>query len=355
MRSLALAFFALMMILAAPRPGLSGCSPEGSDVPRIAPWYGGRSAAASLRFDDNLESHLDIALPMMNRMAVRGTFMVSPGRRSFMKRREEWLGQVPALGHELGNHTMNHRGAGSLAEAEYEIGEAAKILREAGKRPDRLLLFASGGGKRWGGKRWSESDRMYRDIPGSLDMIDLYDGNYPYVNVTGDLTPDQLIGYVDRAIVEGRHQAFTFHGVGAPSIRDHVRRLIRGKDLAFPEEKFLAFLRLLKDRSEKVWIAPLGDILKYRGEYEAAALEGIRRQGDHVTFRLVVGTDPVLFDHPLTVVLPWPEAGKARILQDGKTVEGHFGIQDLLVFDLSPVTSFVSVGPAPPALVQPSD
>jgi len=354
MRTFFLAFLALMTMLAVPRSGSSG-TPAGSDLPRIAPWYGGRAAAVSLRFDDNLESHLDIAVPAMNRLGIRGTFMVSPGRRSIVKRREEWFEKVPAMGHELGNHTMNHRGASSLAEADYEIGEAARILRETGEKPHRLLLFASGGGKLWGGKRWSESDRAYRSLPGYFDMIDLYDGSHPYVNVTGDLTPDQLVGYVDKAILERRHQAFTFHGVGAPSIRDHVRRLIRGKDLAFPKEKFLAFLHLLKDRSEKVWIAPLGDILKYRREYEAAALEEIRRQGDHVVFRLVVGTDPVLFDHPLTVVLPWPDVGKPRILQDGKTVEGHFRIQDLLVIDLSPVTSFVSVGPALPAPAKPSN
>jgi peptidoglycan/xylan/chitin deacetylase (PgdA/CDA1 family) len=316
---------------------------SGKDLPIIARWHGGRAAAVSLRFDDNLKSHLYKAIPIMNLFGIRGTFMVSPGTSSFKKNQEYWLTEVPAMGHELGNHTMHHRGSESLSEAENEIGEAARIIRKTTGDPDRLLVFASGGEKRWGGKRWSDADEAYHEIFDSYNMIDLYDGNHPYINVAGGLTPDELISYVDSAAKEGRYQAFTFHSVGAPTLRDLVRRFIKGINLSYPETNFRQFMEMLHDRSDRVWIAPLGEILKYQMEYASARLEGIQHHRDGIGFQLIVDTDPILYDHPLTMVLPWQDVGPVRILQDGKEVEMRYDHEGRISFDLTPVTSFIQV------------
>jgi len=309
----------------------------------IAPWYGGRDAAVSLRFDDNLPSQLDRAVPEMDRFGIRGTFMVSPGRSGFKKRRDDWLRKVPAMGHELGDHTMHHKGARDPAEAAYEIGEAARIIREAVGDPDRLLVFASGGRKRWGGKRWSEAGGKYQDLPGSLNMIDLYDGRHPYINVLGGMSPDDLIEQVDRAAGEGRYQAFTFHSIGPPTLRDRVRNLVLGIDLAYPEADFKQFIQKLHDRSGRVWIAPIGDILKYQAEYASAHLEEVGSQGSTGRFRLTVGTDPVLYDQPLTLLLPLPADSSSRVRQDGQEVETGTGPGGRILFDVRPVPSIIEV------------
>jgi peptidoglycan/xylan/chitin deacetylase (PgdA/CDA1 family) len=342
------------MIMIATPSHVSGLKPE-KDFPRIAPWYGGMAAAVSLRFDDNLESHLYKAIPVMNLFGIKGTFMVSPGRSSFIKHQEYWLKEVPGMGHELGNHTMHHRGAENLSEAENEIGEAAKILRKTSGNPDRLLVFASGGGKRWGGKRWSDADEAYHTIFESYNMIDLYDGHHPYINVVKGLTPEELINYVDSAVKEGRYQAFTFHSVGAPTLRDLVRRLIKGVNLSYPEEDFRQFMKMLKDRSDRVWIAPLGDILKYQTQYTSARLEKIQHHKDGISFQLIVDTDPILYDQPLTVVLPLPDVTSVRILQDGNEVEIQYDPEDRVFFDLTPVTSFIQVDLIPGALTSFAD
>ena len=316
---------------------------------RITPWYGGRSAAVSLRFDDNLDSHLDKAIPLMNRFNIKGTFMVSPGRSSFKKRQNNWMKQVPAIGHEIGNHTMHHRGADNLTEARYEISEAAKIIRAGKGKPDRLLVFASGGGKRWGGNRWSSADEAYLQIPGSLNMIDLYDGNHPYVNVTGNITTDELIGYVDTTLKKGLYQAFTFHNIGTPNFRDLVRRVVRGISLSYPEEDFHQFVKMLSDRSDSVWIGTIGDILKYQEEYRSARIVKLGYRGDSIQYQLSIGTDPSLYDHPLTLALQGPDTGNVRILQDGSPVKMQTGGTGVILADLIPKNSLIQIEEAPGA------
>lgn len=316
---------------------------------RITPWYGGRSAAVSLRFDDNLDSHLDKAIPLMNRFNIKGTFMVSPGRSSFKKRQNNWMKQVPAIGHEIGNHTMHHRGADNLTEARYEISEAAKIIRAGKGKPDRLLVFASGGGKRWGGNRWSSADEAYLQIPGSLNMIDLYDGNHPYVNVTGNITTDELIGYVDTTLKKGLYQAFTFHNIGTPTFRDLVRRVVRGISLSYPEEDFHQFVKMLSDRSDSVWIGTIGDILKYQEEYRSARIVKLGYRGDSIQYQLSIGTDPSLYDHPLTLALQGPDTGNVRILQDGSPVKMQTGGTGVILADLIPKNSLIQIEEAPGA------
>ena len=335
--------FVLISMVTIPTYSLASSPGEGS--PKIAPWYGGRDAAVSLRFDDNQESHLDKAIPIMNRFNIKGTFMVSPGRSSFKRRQGSWLKQVPAMGHDLGNHTMHHRGAADLDEAMYEISEAAGIIRANTGDPDRLLVFASGGGKRWGGNRWSSAEEAYLQIPGALNMIDLYDGNHPYINVTEDITPDELIRYVDTAANKGLYQAFTFHNVGVPTFRDFVRRVIRGKYLSYPEESFNEFIKMLSERSDKVWIGTIIDILKYQAQFRSARLEILGSQGDTIRYQLSVGTDPSLYDHPLTLALQEPDSGKDKILifQDGSPVKIRAGVTGTILADLIPRNSLIRI------------
>ena len=350
-------FFCLPLIFMIAMPSYVPAASPGDASLRLAPWYGGRDAAVSLRFDDNQESHLDKAIPIMNRFNVKGTFMVSPGRSSFKKRQDTWFTQVPSMGHDLGNHTMNHRGAAKLDQAMYEISEAAKIIRANTGDPHRLLVFASGGGKRWGGNRWSSAEEAYLRIPGSLDMIDLYDGNHPYVNVTANITPDELIGYVDAAAEKGLYQAFTFHNIGAPTFRDIVRRVVRGKNLSYPEENFSDFIKMLSERSERVWIATLVDILKYQAQYQSARLERLEDKGDTIRYQLSIATEPSLYDHPLTLVLREPEEGKdkIRVFQDERPLTVQAGEAGTLLADLSPKNSLIQIkgsGTADPGTVK---
>ena len=69
-------------------------------------------ALVSLTFDDALPEHLDVAMPILERHGMRGTFYVNVGSESFLGRQDEWAAAA-ARGHELGNHTVFHPGVSS--------------------------------------------------------------------------------------------------------------------------------------------------------------------------------------------------------------------------------------------------
>ncbi|TQF73165.1 polysaccharide deacetylase family protein [Pseudoalteromonas luteoviolacea] len=68
--------------------------------------------AISLSFDDARESQVDIAIPLLNKHGVKGTFYVNP---QFAKKRLEGWKKAVKQGHELGNHTSSHLCTGNFA------------------------------------------------------------------------------------------------------------------------------------------------------------------------------------------------------------------------------------------------
>lgn len=66
----------------------------------------------SLTFDDALDEHLDVAMPLLEQHGLRGTFYVNVGSESFTRRHRDWSAAA-ARGHELGNHTVFHPGVSS--------------------------------------------------------------------------------------------------------------------------------------------------------------------------------------------------------------------------------------------------
>ena len=67
----------------------------------------GKKLLASLTFDDGLDVHLDVALPVLDSHGLLGTFYVSLNSPGFAPRIDEWRA-ASRRGHELGNHTIFH-------------------------------------------------------------------------------------------------------------------------------------------------------------------------------------------------------------------------------------------------------
>lgn len=80
-------------------------------------WPDNRTAAVSLRFDDGLQSHLDVVVPMLNERGFRGTFYLCPAGtdEQWQQTSEKWR-PVHDAGHEIGNHTLSHPVPASLAD-----------------------------------------------------------------------------------------------------------------------------------------------------------------------------------------------------------------------------------------------
>ena len=324
---------------------LTASAAAGDGQVRIAPWYRNLDASVSLRFDDGLESHAVKVIPLLNRYGFRATFLVNPGSKQYRAHRDFWEKTVPSLGHHLGNHTMNHRGARTIEEADYEIGETSRIIWRVQPRESKLLVFASGGGKKlWGGKEWEQADPAYRQLVQKYHLIDLYDGNHPYLSVRSGMGTKDLCGALDSTLARGGHQSYAFHDIGKSSFLERVKMLFRGYGMTISEETFAGFLSCLDERRKRIWVSPLDDILKYEEEVRDATVQTTRSDRHADTLQLSVSTDPALYDQPITLILPYrqgrtvqsvrQEQEQCAVYQDGA---GH------VLVDVRPVNSTVTI------------
>lgn len=332
-----------LAVLSALMLGPMGQSAAMGEMAKVAPWYRNYDGAMSLRFDDNRESHIKIVVPALNQYGFKATFMVNPGKDSYIKNRDFWEGEVVEKGHRLGNHTMHHNGAKTLEEAEYEIGEAAKILRSAQNDESGLLVFAAGGLTRWGGKRWEESSEPYKHLVEKFHLIDLYDGFHASKPVQSTDSSKGLCVLAQEAIETGAHRALFFHDIGKPGIKDLLKQLLKGRHLTFGKENFMEFLTCLDGKKEKLWIAPLSHIYKYEAERNSASLTLIENGRNLVRLKLKVGTDPNLYDQKLTLMVPAPGRKVLRILQEGEPVQEYERINDMVLVQVKPKTTVIAI------------
>ena len=144
-----------------------------ADAPaRVCRWFGGKQAALSLRFDDSHPTHIEVAVPLLDELGLIGTFLVNPGNDSYKKYQSVWEGAVLQHGHELADHTFNHRGAKTDADADEQIGATANLLRRL--QPGRQqLTLETGGSTLWFQRKPFEFFRA------KYHLIDISNADHP--------------------------------------------------------------------------------------------------------------------------------------------------------------------------------
>jgi peptidoglycan-N-acetylglucosamine deacetylase len=272
-------------------------------LPKLATWYNNYDCAVSLRFDDNLDSHVEFVIPSLNNCGFQATFMINPGR-NYKKYQDVWENKLPQMGHRWGNHTWHHTGANTPEEAAFEIGEVSKLIWKLYPTESKLNVFASGGGELWGGKRWSKALPLYKDFVKKYHLIDLYDGKHPAMDLNSDNSFKEIKESIDNAVNERKHLALYFHKIGSKNILDYLRKIVTGYNYTFEEEKFSKMIEYLDSRKNKIWIAPIVQILKYKSEFGASSLELVKKDPDKIVMKLNIETDPNLYDQDLTLIIP---------------------------------------------------
>ena len=121
------------------------------------------------------------------------------------------------------------------------------------------------------------------------------------------------------------------------------KRVALARAVLIPEKDFHRFIEMLNERSDRVWIGTLGDILKYQAQYRSARLVRMGHHGDSISYQLNVGTDPSLYDHPLTMALQRADTEKILILQDGSPVKIKAGTDGMIFVDLVPKNSLIRI------------
>jgi peptidoglycan/xylan/chitin deacetylase (PgdA/CDA1 family) len=130
-----LVFAVLLFFLASTFPLLAGENPY--PAMKVSPWNGYKGAT-SLTFDDSDPSHLDVAIPELTARKMRGTFNLIANRTD---RKDDWR-KMLASGHEVGNHTLDHKHANELTpkDEKAQVVGAQNVLQKEFGVP--VLTFA---------------------------------------------------------------------------------------------------------------------------------------------------------------------------------------------------------------------
>lgn len=235
------------------------------------------AGAISLTFDDGTPSHLEIVIPELDRRGMRGTFYLNPrgdddetSPFSWRKGLEPWL-PVARLGHEMGNHTLNHP-----CSLNIDIDWAPNLLKmtladmeadllEAQRRLSSMFPWQ---------KATSFAYPCYETSLGRglnrVSYVPLVARHFVAGRARGELANDPeycdlhclssmnverqtsafLIGLAELALAQGRWAILTFHGIG----EGHL-------PVSYPD--FVEFLDHLARRRDQLWVAPVAEVASY--------------------------------------------------------------------------------------------
>ncbi|KPF88228.1 hypothetical protein IP70_01215 [alpha proteobacterium AAP38] len=195
-------------------------------------WPDGHQAAIVLTYDDALPSHLDVAIPQLDKAGLKGTFFLSA---IFDQKLVPRWRAAAARGHELGNHTVLHpcaRGTFPMQDRQnsesYQVGDMLTEIRVQNTLLHAIdgqtaRTFAMTRGQKLVGRgqdyvealRTAGLVRFARSIappaatPGEVDPF-----NVPATFFAETVTGAELIAFVEEVRGRGGLGVIGFHGVG---------------------------------------------------------------------------------------------------------------------------------------------
>ena len=223
-------FYLVIFMISSPIFGQS------TDVKSIFQWPNGAKAAVCLTYDDGLDSHLDEALPDLDKFGFKGTFYCTGYSQSLKDRPEDWK-NLTKNGHELGNHSLFHpcikekkgRAVLDWVKPEYDLARYTmeQIYNEL-ELANTLLSAIDGKVFRTYAYTCSDSEvggssfvnkirplfpaaRCDGPLPENMKEVDLY--LMPSWGVN-EPTGQALIDYVKKAGEKGTIATIMFHSVG---------------------------------------------------------------------------------------------------------------------------------------------
>jgi hypothetical protein len=229
------------------------------------PWPMGRRAAVSLTYDDAMPSQLEAAAPDLVACGLRGTFFLSDRGGAASVQAGAWAG-LPAQGHELAAHTLNHPCSGArswlgLGETLEDYDEARMqrefdgcdaLLRSLGSTGPFTYAYTCGDTE-LGNPRRSYVPMVRRQY---LAARSVQEGLCDPWGLDLHLCPTlhghaktgaALRALVDSALEAGVWAVFMFHGIDSGT-------------LSAAREDHLSLLRHVASLEDRVWTAPFGEV-----------------------------------------------------------------------------------------------
>jgi hypothetical protein len=307
-----------------------------ADAPaRVCRWFGGKQAALSLRFDDSHPTHIEVAVPLLDELGLIGTFLVNPGNDSYKKYQSVWEGAVLQHGHELADHTFNHRGAKTDADADEQIGATANLLRRLQPGHQQLTL-ETGGSTLWFQRKPFEFFRA------KYHLIDISNADHPE-NALMSCT----VGHPWFSLEAFTRRMEQASAAGA-WVQPYFHQIDETGHLRIPPATFRKLLETVAAHRAELWQAGLTPIYEYQEERDGAAAWPWPDGDDALAVDLTCATDANLFTQPLTLEVDLPAGAKSASVTDsaGGAVVARVedaGGQRVVRFDVPPVDARFTV------------
>lgn len=223
-------------------------------------WPNGAKGAVSLSFDDGAQTHVDNAIPTLNRYRLPGTFYV-PMREGgpFDLRFTHWR-EAAKAGHEIGNHSMTHPCSANfrfgrpwldhmtIEDIAAEVVAAKqRIIEELPEQASHSFAYPCGETKVGAGKTHTSyvpviaehyvTGRGIGDQPNDPLATDLA---CTWSFMPTDPPAEKLIAWANIAVNQGKWVIYCFHGVG-------------GEHFLLRIEAFRALLDYLSAHKRDIW------------------------------------------------------------------------------------------------------
>ena len=328
--ALTLGSLAFAIDIPSPVGGVPGTPANDCGI-HVARFKADREAAISFTVDDGREDAATVGVPIFDRYGFHASFFLIVGgipdvagkSRVFSIPWSRWL-EISRSGHEIGNHTMNHRiSQDSDEQARKDIDDAWQLIADKiGVAP---VSFVYPGNHR--------DDRVRKFVYAHHAVAREFETLYGKNNGV-DFTVEKANSLVDKALADKAWMVPMLHGI----VEDNVKAPFPIK----PEvlEGNLKYLQTLRAR---IWIDTFGNIGRYVKERDAATLNA-KREGNHAVFTLTTGLDASLFSVPLTVVIDHAKASSALAQREGTAAPLPTVIEaDRILVDVVPGTGSVTV------------
>jgi peptidoglycan/xylan/chitin deacetylase (PgdA/CDA1 family) len=298
-----LAGFVMLNVSLAPTEAQQTSAPTSQvGATRIASWKDDKKAAFLLMFDDSIPSHFNTVIPELQKRGMGATFYVNPGRGEWLKFKDKWETEIPALpGMVYGNHTWSHKGIIGLDKAEEEIGKTNALIFKLfpGKQP-RLLSFGRPGVKK---EQWKISEDELKQVLAKHHLIERPTFSNHGAMVAFKTAPEML-ALADKAIANNSMEYIVFHGVGAEWITT-------------PVETFTALLDGLAAKRDQLWITDHISAHQYETERANAEVKVLESSNQRIRLTLQSKADPQFYDLPLTLITQVPQNWRQCTITQG--------------------------------------
>ena len=270
-------------------------SPDAIGATEVLKWHGGAKACFLLMFDDGWPSHVDVAVPELEKRGLVATYYIVPEKGEFKAREKAWREELWKRGAIYGNHTLTHHGVKDFEDARREIGQCTEWILDTvpGKRP-RLVSYAQPGVEKG---KWNITGEEQRRILEEFHLVDRPDfrGHGAVYHLK---TCDDMLALADKAIAEGGMEYVIFHGV------EHIAPWRTWQDFwAMQQDIVFPFFDAIAERRDRgdLWVTDHISYHKYATERASARVKTLSATPQEIRLSIQCDADPQFYDQPLTL------------------------------------------------------